>query len=109
MARLREVDADVRGRIDSDSREWHDTVERVVGSFTSARVLRERAIAAWLARIDCPEFQPGLFDRRAERAQRVHAAATAESDRITAERLATSERFATVARRPAQLLLVLVP
>jgi hypothetical protein len=108
-ARLREVDADVRARIDADGREWQETVERVVRSFTSMRILRERGIAVWLAQTDRTAFQPGLFDRRAERAQRVHAAATAESDRITADRLATSERFAAVARRPAQLLLVLAP
>ncbi len=108
-ARLREVDSDVRARIDVDGREWQETVERVGRSFTSARVLRERGIAAWLARTDRTAFQPGLFDRRAERAQRVHAAATTESDRITADRLATVERFAAVARRPAQLLLVLMP
>jgi hypothetical protein len=106
---LREVDSEVRARIDADGREWQETVERVVRSFTTARILRERAIAAWLARTDGKAFQPGLFDRRAERAQRVHAAANAESDRITADRLAASERFAAAARRPAQLLLVLVP
>ena len=106
---LREVDSEVRARIDADGREWQETVERVVRSFTTARILRERAIADWLARADGKAFQPGLFDRRAERAQRLQAAANAESDRITADRLAASERFAAAARRPAQLLLVLVP
>src|SRR5712691_3122050 len=106
---LREVDSEVRARIDADGREWQETFERVVRSFTTARVLRERAIAVWLARTDGKAFQPGLFDRRAERAQRLQAAANAESDRITADRLAASERFAAAARRPAQLLLVLVP
>ena len=106
---LREVDSEVRARIDADGREWQETVERVVRSFTTARILRERAMAVWLARTDGKAFQPGLFDRRAERAQRLQAAAHAESDRITADRLATSERFAAAARRPAQLLLVLVP
>jgi hypothetical protein len=108
-AQLRGVDFDVRARIDADGREWQETVERVVRSFTSARIQRERGVATWLAKPDRPAFQPGLFDRRAERAQRVHAAATAESDRLTADRLATVERFAAVARRPAQLLLVLAP
>ena len=106
---LREVDSEVRARIDADGREWQETVERVVRSFTTARILRERAIAVWLARTDGKAFQPGLFDRRAERAQRLQAAAHAESDRITADRLAASERFAAAARRPARLLLVLVP
>ncbi len=105
---LREVDSEVRARIDADGREWQETVERVVRSFTTARILRERAIAVWLARTDGKAFQPGLFDRRAERAQRLQAAANAESDRITADRLAASERFAAAARRPARLLLVLV-
>jgi len=105
---LREVDSEVRARIDVDGREWQETVERVVRSFTTARILRERAIAVWLARTDGKAFQPGLFDRRAERAQRLQAAANAESDRITADRLAASERFAAAARRPARLLLVLV-
>jgi hypothetical protein len=108
-ALLSHVDSDVRARIDADSLEWQATVERVVRSFASTRISRERAIAVWLARTDRTAFQPGLFDRRAERAQRVHAAATAESDRITADRLATSERFSALARRPAQLLLVLAP
>ncbi len=106
---LREVDSEVRARIDADGREWQETVERVVRSFTTARILRERAMAVWLARTDGKAFQPGLFDRRAERAQRLQAAANAESDRITADRLAASERFAAAVRRPAQLLLVLVP
>jgi hypothetical protein len=108
-ALLRAVDSDVRARIDTDGREWQETVERVVRSFTSARIVRERAIAIWLARADRKAFQPGLFDRRAERGQRVHAAAGAETDRLMAERLATVERLAAVARRPAQLLLVLTP
>ena len=108
-ALLRDVDSDVRARIDADSLEWQERVEHVVRSFASTRISRERAIAVWLALPDRTACQPGLFDRRAERAQRVHAAATAESDRITADRLATSERFAAVARRPAQLLLVLAP
>jgi len=106
---LLEIDSEVRARIDADGREWHETVERVVRSFTSARILRERGIAAWSARTDRTAFQPGLFDRRAERAQRIRAAANAESDRITADRLATAERLAAVTRRPAQLLLVLAP
>src|SRR5437667_143872 len=83
--------------------------ELEVRSFTSARILRERGIAAWSARTDRTAFQPGLFHRRAERAQRIRAAANAESDRITADRLATAERLAAVTRRPAQLLLVLAP
>ena len=106
---LLEIDSEVRARIDADGREWQETVERVVRSFTSARILRERGIAAWSARTDRTAFQPGLFDRRAERAQRIRAAANAESDRITADRLATAERLAAVTRRPAELLLVLAP
>jgi hypothetical protein len=108
-ARLREVDSDVRGLIDAEGREWRETVERLVGSVASVRIARERAIAAWLARTDRTAFQPGLFDRRAERAQRVHATATAESERITADRIASSERVAVVVLQPAQLLLVLAP
>jgi hypothetical protein len=92
-ARLREVDSDVRGLIDAEGREWRETVERLVGSVASVRTA----------------FQPGLFDRRAERAQRVHATATAESERITADRIASSERVAVVVLQPAQLLLVLAP
>ena len=54
-------------------------------------------------------FQPGLFDRRAERLSDADRAAGAEANRRQADQVAALSTAAALTLRPAELLLVLVP
>jgi hypothetical protein len=85
-ALVRHVDAMARARIESHSEGWRDAVERVVRPFASARVSRERGIAALFAESTTQAFQPGLFDRRAERARASWASAAAAGERGAGDR-----------------------
>ena len=87
---VRALEPQSRAQIEADGRDWREAVDAVLGSFTSTRTARERAIAVGcrdaLAR---SAFQPGLFDRRAERAQRArHSGRGAHRLRRAADRLA---------------------
>jgi len=107
---LSELEPQIRARIDAATGDWRLAADSVNGSFTSARTARERAMAAGAARsAGTGAFQPGLFDRRAERAraQAMDAAAGAQS--AAAGRLTAFVRSSALGRRPAQLLLMLVP
>lgn len=108
-ALLRHVDADARSCIELSCGEWKEAVVRTAQAFASVRMSRERGIASRWSQPAGHAFQPGLFDRRAERARESHAAATADADRASADRRAALAQSAEIAPRPAQLLLVLVP
>jgi hypothetical protein len=72
------------------------------------RTAREFAIAT--AAISAKDaFQPGLFDRRAERARGKATAAAADIGSAAARRLAANDRLNAIGRPAAQLLLVLAP
>ena len=104
--RLRELDANVRPCVEQAVDDWRRSVEATVRAFGSTRLRREEAIAA------CPTpgaFQPGLFDRRADRMRGTDRAAAAVADGRRAVHLAALARAATPTFPPAQLLLVLVP
>jgi hypothetical protein len=105
---LRALDAETRTAIDAEVADWDDEARTTAQSFISTRMAREQAIAA-TREADRNAFQPGLFDRRAERRHRFNADDMADFNREAVDRLAVLERSATMVLRPARLLLVVVP
>jgi hypothetical protein len=106
---VRELEPQIRAQIDAAGSDWRRAVDSAVRSFTSARTARERAIAARTAASGAGAFQPGLFDRRTERARVQLAAAAADTESAAAGRLASFARSNAISPRAAQLLLVLAP
>jgi superfamily II DNA or RNA helicase len=105
---LASIEPDVSALLETATAPWREAAERISCAFTTARFRRERAIAA-MPLTTSQAFQPGLFDRRAERQ---HILATAECDRVVRDRTSRLQRVAsTLTLRPAapRLLLVLVP
>jgi superfamily II DNA or RNA helicase len=98
---------DVVKRVDQAAEEWRAHVSAVHDAFISMRLARELTMneSPVLPHI----FQPGLFDRRAERARLAIAASHGAADRDRADRLATIERVRTISFLRPQLLLVLEP
>ena len=106
---LADVDALVRDTLDAVTREWRREATEAIHAFVATRVSRERAIADASQSISANAFQPGLFDRRAERGHIGHEAAAADTAQRATDRLAALERTATLASCAAELLLVLLP
>jgi hypothetical protein len=106
---LRDADADIRAQIEAESSAWRQAVERSLRSFAATRLSRERAIASRAIETGDRVFQPGLFDRRAERTCGLHAAAAAEADKTAADRLAAIEQRAAAVPGSPRLLLALLP
>jgi hypothetical protein len=106
---LRAFGDDVRAQVEADVRGWRDAAAATVQSFSATRLARERAIAARTRATALDAFQPGLFDRRAERLRQVHAGAVSDDDRDATARLAALERSSAIVPQPARLLLVVVP
>jgi len=106
---VQELEPQMRAQIDAAGRDWRQAVESVVGSFISARTARERAIAVRTSAAVADAFQPGLFDRRADRARVQLAAAAADTESAVAGRLAAFARTTAIRPRAPQLLLVLAP
>ena len=105
---LRELEPEIRAEIDADRSGWREAVDNVLRPFTSMRTARDLAIAT--AAISAKDaFQPGLFDRRAERARGKATAAAADIGSAAARRLAANDRLNAIGRPAAQLLLVLAP
>jgi superfamily II DNA or RNA helicase len=105
---LASIEPDVSALLETAATRWREGAEQITYAFTSAHLRRERAIAAMPATMPAP-FQPGLFDRRAERQ---HMRAMAEHYRVERDRTSRLRRVAsTLTLRPAapHLLLVLVP
>jgi hypothetical protein len=90
---------------------WQASARAVTGSFSDARLSRERAIAelACSEAVSGRAFQAGLFDRRAERQQRDDEVSAANVRRDWAQRLATIERRGTLTTRAPRLVLVVLP
>jgi len=106
---FRDADVEMRAQIETASVAWRQAVERSLRSFMATRISRERAIAARAIETGDRVFQPGLFDRRAERTRGLHAAAVAEADHTAADRLARLEQRAAAAPGAPKLLLALLP
>ena len=108
-ALLRDADASVRARVDADCDDWQTAVMRVATAFASARQSRERDVNEPRSSSRHAASQPGLFDRRAERARLAHLTTAAESAQAADERLRAIAGDGAITRQPARLLLVLVP
>jgi hypothetical protein len=99
----------LRARIDGAIQGWKDAARQMSAAFWTARLHRERRIAAGQTGSPLQLFQAGLFDRRAVRAHRDQAEAAAERAGELRSRLAALERRSRLDFRPPALLLVLVP
>lgn len=108
QALLQDADGAIRTQVEASCDQWRAEVIRNAEAFASAR--RRRAWnAAGLADQRQAASQPGLFDRRTDRARDAHASALAEAERIAAERRHAIAASAAIAQQPARLLLVLAP
>jgi hypothetical protein len=88
---------------------WRVETTRVHRGFWTARRAREHAIATAVATTGDDAFQPGLFDRRAERR---HLAQAEERYARTHDGMwyvAMAERAAVIEARPTRAVLVLLP
>jgi superfamily II DNA or RNA helicase len=83
---------------------WSEETRTVWTSFWSARLARERAIAAHIGHAT-PMFQPALFDRRAIRANDRDLAVVRDRDQQSAERLAALAGRMTLDRPVVELML----
>ena len=98
-----------RGLNDAVCKQWEIESGRVHQDFWNARLNRERAIASALMGAGAGVFQPGLFDRRAER-QHDARSDTLEAARQDARRdVDAAIRAGVVEIRPARSILFLVP
>jgi len=95
-----------------------DAAAAVARTLADVRVTRERAIAQLLLQGPLnrkapggprSDLQPGLFDRRAERADLIDRAAIHDASADQAGRIAAFERAAVITARTPRLVLVLLP
>jgi hypothetical protein len=89
-----------------------DEVVSAARAFAAARLRRERAIASNAAAAAArtrDRYQPGLFDRRAERTRQRQLDALAAGEQMAARRVGAATAAAAVRPSPPSLLLVLVP
>jgi hypothetical protein len=98
-------------RVDQAAAAWRESVAANHRAFISTRLVREHALDAARQLSDSARssepFQPGLFERRSERARLAVAVAQAAADRDRAERLMAMEQSVMAAFLPPHLLLVL--
>ena len=106
---LRRIDRDVNSRLRAAAAPLRETIERTNGAFISMRLTRERAIAARRATTVSADFQPGLFDRRAERSHLIAIAAREFVDRDHANRIERWSSGATTSTGTPRLMLAVVP
>ena len=106
---LQHSDAAIRTRVDAECEAWRAAVSHMAAAFMSTRLAREREIAGARPTADGVASQPGLFDRRAERARVAHESAGAEAEQAARDRRRAIASLAVLTAQPARLLLVLVP
>jgi hypothetical protein len=99
----------LRSTIEALSRDWRESSESTIRSLAATRLARERAILDRVSRKPPASFQPGLFDRRGERAARLAALQAADSTQQVVERIAQVERAAEIVPRAPTLLLAVLP
>jgi hypothetical protein len=97
-----------RERVAGALTSWSDRAMATVASMSSARLARERAIAARLASAQPHLFQAGLFDRRTERARAARAAAFSDREQAIVRRLRDCQAASAAVAAP-ELILVLTP
>jgi hypothetical protein len=106
---LQSIDGEVRALIEQSTAAHGEAVERLTGAFTAMRLRREFAIAAHRDTAAAATFQPGLFDRRAER---LHLDAMVERHRAVRDQASRVEHLSSSAipvRTAPRLLLVFAP
>jgi superfamily II DNA/RNA helicase len=89
--------------------DWHAHVEEQRRAFIAARRTREASIAGAPTPNRDARFQPGLFDRRAERRRLIAAAGSHDDEVERRQRLDALNRSEAIDRSEAELLLVLLP
>jgi hypothetical protein len=89
--------------------EWREASAAAIRALVDARRARERAILARIGDAPIERFQPGLFDRRAERRQHFERQEAADLTRQLSGRLSIVERAAAARARPPALLLAVLP
>jgi len=103
------IDASCRRAIGDATAGWRRLVARTNDALMSTRLARERGIAAQLDATRDAIFQPGLFERRAERRRLLAAAARHSAATDRAFRLQALEARSTVSEMAPRLLLAIVP
>jgi superfamily II DNA or RNA helicase len=107
----RHDDEKVRQRVEEAASAWRDRVATNHRAFIGTRLLRERAMAVERVLLQgagsAELFQPGLFERRDERAHMVVVDAQAAAEREEVERLARIERAGALSFLAPNLLLAL--
>jgi hypothetical protein len=106
---IRSVAEGFASRVDLSCRDWQVGAAAAISAYMSTRLARERALAGKLPRTELSAFQPGLFDRRADRDHAAQMALLADLQREDARRIAALERAAEVVCTPIQLLLAVMP
>lgn len=97
-----------RPHVEAVCEAWAAAVMQTTQAFTSTRLSRELATNR-PAPAAAHASQSGLFDRRADRSRAARAADAAELECAAAERRDDIAASGAIARRPARLLLILVP
>jgi superfamily II DNA or RNA helicase len=99
----------LQSRAAEAAHESHREIARLADDFMSTFLARERRIAE-AVRVDTGNLvQPGLFDRRAERAHAMSRAAIDDAVDNIDSRIDIGDTAGILSQRPARLLLVLVP
>jgi hypothetical protein len=106
---VRDVAEHLAHSIESIGKEWLDNAASAIRALAETRLARERAILVCSDAAPVDQFQPGLFDRRAERDRRLARDQADALQHQLADRITTIERAATVVRRPPALLFVVLP
>ena len=103
------LDAVPLADIDAALRDWHALTLRVHHAFWARRLAREQAIGRTLIDGDAEVFQPGLFDRRADRAHMAVAHGQAQLKNDVLRRIVLVEAAANAKLRSGRPLLILLP
>jgi hypothetical protein len=106
---LHSIAAELRDAASTAAGREGDVVATMARTLADVRVMRERAIAQVVRKGPRSDLQPGLFDRRVERADLIVRAAIHDASTDQAGRIAACERAAVVTARTPRLVLVLLP
>jgi len=107
--RVQELAEHLAPTIEGLSVKWREASAGAIRAFVDARLARERAILLQIGDAPDERFQPGLFDRRADRLQRLVRQEAADLTRQLSARLAFVERVSAAHARPPALLLAALP
>lgn len=105
---VRELAERLAGDANACSRDWRESAAAAIHAFMSARTARECAIARTLDGANLA-FQPGLFDKRAEREHDARIDLHVQAQHEAVDRIAALENGATIACTSCDLLLAVLP